>query len=109
MDKRYTLLRTNVINDENLNVKSQTVSSYPLSTFNSNWGWPLVLPNNFFNNTGYESHDPYSQGLDDGYDNMWYNPSFLLGNFWNDLGFNSTYEIAGSAGSIDFYSLSSPV
>jgi hypothetical protein len=49
----YTLLRTNVINDENLNVKSQTVSSYPLSTFNSNWGWPLVLPNNFFNNTNY--------------------------------------------------------
>jgi len=68
-----------------------------------------IYSNNFFNNTGYESHDPYSQGLDDGYDNMWYNPSFLLGNFWNDLGFNSTYEIAGSAGSIDFYPLSSPV
>ena len=51
--EQYTLLRTNVINDTNLDVKSQTISSYPLSTFNSNWGWPLVLPNNFFNQENY--------------------------------------------------------
>lgn len=50
---QYTLLRTNVVNDSSLDVISQTVSSYPLSTFNNNWGWPLVLPDNFFNESNY--------------------------------------------------------
>ena len=50
---QYTLLRTNVVNDINLDVISQTVSSYPLSTYNNSWGWPLVLPNGFFNEPDY--------------------------------------------------------
>lgn len=68
-----------------------------------------IFSNNFFNNTGYEYDDPYSQGFDRGFDNIWYNPSLLAGNFWNDLGLNSTYEIAGSAGSFDLYPLTEPV
>ena len=41
----YKLVRTNV--------NTIPTSSYPLSTFDSSWGWGLVLPNDFFESDNY--------------------------------------------------------
>lgn len=67
-----------------------------------------IFNNNFYNNTGNESYGSISQGYDEGFGNLWFNPSLLVGNYWNDLGSNTTYVIAGSAGSVDLYPLSDP-
>lgn len=67
-----------------------------------------IFNNNFYNNTGNESYGSNSQGLDDGTGNNWFDPIRLIGNYWNDLGTNTTYVIAGSAGSVDLYPLSDP-
>lgn len=49
-----------------------------------------------------------SQASDSGVNNIWYSVLLLEGNYWSNLGLNSTYEIAGDAGSVDLYPLSSP-
>jgi len=65
-----------------------------------------IFSNMFYNNKG--AQNDVSQGYDEGFGNLWFNPSLLVGNYWNDLGSNTTYEIAGPAGSVDLYPLSSP-
>ncbi|OLS32242.1 MAG: hypothetical protein HeimAB125_10850 [Candidatus Heimdallarchaeota archaeon AB_125] len=50
-----------------------------------------------------------SQAFDNGYKNMWFNSILLEGNYWDNLGLNVTYEIDGTAGSIDLYPLSSSI
>ena len=50
-----------------------------------------------------------SQASDSGVNNTWYSLLLLEGNYWSNLGLNSTYEIAGDAGSVDLYPLSSPI
>ena len=64
-----------------------------------------IFNNCFYDNKGYTD----LQGFDEGFDNTWFNPVRLTGNYWNDLGSNSTYIIAGPAGSVDLYPLSSPL
>ena len=51
----------------------------------------------------------FSQALDDGYNCTWYSLSLLSGNYWSNIGVNTTYEIAGTAGSIDLYPLANPL
>jgi len=47
----------------------------------------------------------FSQAYDAGAANDWFNGIKKEGNYWSNLGENETYEIAGPAGSIDFYPL----
>ena len=46
--EKYTLVNTNVISASRVEILSSSVDSdafsYPLSSFNSSWGWNLVLP-----------------------------------------------------------------
>ncbi|MHA1316618.1 MAG: right-handed parallel beta-helix repeat-containing protein [Candidatus Heimdallarchaeum aukensis] len=44
-----------------------------------------------------------SQCLDNGVNNLWYNPDTEKGNYWTDLNDQKVYSIGGSAGSIDAY------
>ena len=50
-----------------------------------------------------------TQTIDNGNSNIWYNIVTTSGNFWNDLGSNSTYIIDGTAGSIDLHPLANPI
>jgi hypothetical protein len=65
----------------------------------------VIYHNNFFFNN--LSGD--SQCYDDNAGNIWYNVVLSEGNYWNNLGSNTTYAIAGSAGSVDLYPLSEPI
>ena len=66
----------------------------------------MISQNSLFNNYVQNST---SQAYDDGVNNVWYAPLVFIGNFWSNLGLNLTYEIAGSAGAVDFYPLSTPI
>ncbi len=50
-----------------------------------------------------------TQTIDNGNSNSWYNIVTTSGNFWSDLGTNSTYIIDGTAGSIDLHPLANPI
>ena len=50
-----------------------------------------------------------TQAIDNGNSNSWYNLVTTSGNFWSDLGINSTYIIDGTAGSIDLHPLANPI
>ncbi|MCE7739640.1 MAG: right-handed parallel beta-helix repeat-containing protein [Candidatus Heimdallarchaeota archaeon] len=50
-----------------------------------------------------------TQAIDNGNSNSWYNIVTTSGNFWSDLGTNSTYIIDGTAGSIDLHPLANPI
>ncbi|MBY9002249.1 MAG: right-handed parallel beta-helix repeat-containing protein, partial [Candidatus Heimdallarchaeota archaeon] len=63
---------------------------------------------NVFMHNG-EDYSDQTQCCDDGTDNYWYNSTLSEGNYWNDIGNYTVYEINGSAGSIDLYPLSSPI
>jgi len=64
-----------------------------------------VYSNNFIdNNVG-----GGTQTIDNGNSNSWYNIVTTSGNFWSDLGTNSTYIIDGTAGSIDLHPLANPI
>ncbi|MHA2256137.1 MAG: hypothetical protein ACXAAM_08700 [Candidatus Heimdallarchaeaceae archaeon] len=66
--------------------------------------------NTIFHNSFLENLDAgsTSQASDNGSGNMWYSPLIFEGNYWSNLGSNSTYLIDGTAGSIDLYPLSVP-
>ena len=49
-----------------------------------------------------------SQGSDRGTSNYWYNSTAMIGNYWSDWSESGNYTIAGSAGAVDMYPLSSP-
>jgi parallel beta-helix repeat protein len=66
-----------------------------------------IYHNMFHNNGFYERSN--SQGYDEGTGNTWYNHSISQGNYWDDLGSNSTYMIDGIANSTDLYPLSTPL
>ena len=63
----------------------------------------VIYHNSFLNNNFKNSEE--SQCRDNGINNIWYNEYINEGNYWSDLGMNLTYEIDGSAGSVDFYPL----
>jgi len=65
----------------------------------------LIYHNSFIQNNALGT----SQAIDNGNHNEWFNLSLLEGNYWDNLGSNSTYEIDGSAGSVDLYPLSSSI
>jgi hypothetical protein len=65
----------------------------------------VVFRNSFFHNY---LHNTTSQGYDEGYGNVWYEPVVFKGNFWSNLGSNITYEIDGTAESVDLFPLSDP-
>ncbi len=57
-----------------------------------------------------EEFSPYwSQAYDEGSNNLWYNSQLSEGNFWSDLGTDSTYVIGGPSNSIDLYPLTEPL
>ena len=60
----------------------------------------IIIHHNVFVDNNLEGT---SQAFDDGANNVWYDTSINEGNYWSNLGMNSTYEIDGSAGSVDFY------
>jgi parallel beta-helix repeat protein len=67
----------------------------------------VVYLNNFIENyPPLESNQ--SQAKDFGLFNTWYHPILLQGNYWSNLGLNSTYEIGGNRDSVDLYPLSTP-
>ncbi len=68
----------------------------------------LVFGNSFIDNNLGDFHY-HSQAYDSGINNQWHNLVSLNGNYWSDIGSNTTYSIDGSAGSIDLYPLANPV
>ena len=64
-----------------------------------------IYHNNFF----FNNPDGDSQCYNEDPDSIWYNIVISEGNYWSDLGTNSTYTISGIAGSVDLYPLSNPV
>jgi len=64
-----------------------------------------VYHNNFF----YNNLAGDSQCYNEDTTSTWYNIVLSEGNYWSDIGSNSTYSIAGSAGSTDLYPLATPV
>ncbi len=46
-----------------------------------------------------------SQAYDEGFDNFWYDTETQYGNDWSDWSGTGTYDIDGSAGSVDIYPL----
>ncbi|MHA1201137.1 MAG: right-handed parallel beta-helix repeat-containing protein [Candidatus Heimdallarchaeaceae archaeon] len=50
-----------------------------------------------------------SQAYDDGFENLWFDPTTLEGNFWNDLESGDYYEIDGTSNSVDIYPLSDKI
>ncbi len=64
-----------------------------------------IYHNNFFDNNSNGDSQCYNEDTE----TIWYNVILSEGNYWNDLGINSTYEIDGSAGSVDLYPLSSSI
>ncbi|NPD88841.1 MAG: hypothetical protein HGN29_08950 [Asgard group archaeon] len=68
----------------------------------------VIYFNNFIENYPLlESNQ--SQAIDVGLFNIWYHPILLQGNYWSNIGTNSTYLIGGTRGSVDKYPLSSPI
>ena len=67
--------------------------------------YTTVYHNNFF----YNNLDGASQCFSEDTESIWYNIVISEGNYWSNLGLNSTYEIDGSAGSVDLYPLSNPI
>jgi hypothetical protein len=67
----------------------------------------LIFHNSFYNNNVEDSNG--IQAFCEGLNNWWYSIILHQGNFWSNLGSNSTYVINGSAGSIDLYPLSEPL
>lgn len=61
----------------------------------------LIFENHFFYNN--IAANPPLQAYDSGNSNTWYDSDNLIGNYWSNLGSNSTYTIEGSAYSIDVY------
>ncbi|MHA1868814.1 MAG: right-handed parallel beta-helix repeat-containing protein [Candidatus Heimdallarchaeaceae archaeon] len=57
---------------------------------------------NYFTANNYENENE-SQCLDDGVDNLWYNPETKKGNYWSDLYHEKEYIIDGFAESVDLY------
>lgn len=94
-NSNFSIIKYNYI----LNFSGNAINLDSTSTNNT------IFKNLFYNNRRQGSEN--SQGYDDGIGNLWYNPLLLVGNFWNDLD-DSTYLIAGDAGSVDLYPLSSP-
>ncbi len=91
---------SNISNNKITNFADYAIAIYE-NSFNN-----TIFGNLFYDN---KEDEEDSQGYDEGYWNTWFNPVLLTGNFWNDLGSNSTYIIAGPAGSVDLYPLSSPL
>ncbi|MCG3256367.1 MAG: right-handed parallel beta-helix repeat-containing protein [Candidatus Heimdallarchaeota archaeon] len=55
----------------------------------------------------YNNLDGFSQALDDGEHNKWFDSNLEEGNFWTDFSGKNGYEIDGSANSIDIYAFKS--
>jgi parallel beta-helix repeat protein len=66
-----------------------------------------VFHNTFKDNNQYNLST--SQAFDNSTWSLWYSPIINEGNFWNDLGTNSTYNISGPSNSIDLYPLNEPI
>ena len=64
-----------------------------------------IFHNNFFDNNSNGDSQCYNEDTE----TIWYNVILSEGNYWNDLGSNSTYAIDGPAGSVDLFPLSSSV
>ena len=84
------------------------------NVFDSGQNFAIVLESDTYNITIYEnyflsnnlvSENPL-QAYDAGVSNTWYDVDNLIGNYWSNLGTNTTYEISGSAESRDIYPLS---
>ena len=61
----------------------------------------LIHHNNFIdNNLG-----GTSQALDDGTDNIWYDLTYLEGNYWSDWSGTGSYAVDGSSSAFDLYPL----
>lgn len=69
----------------------------------------ITIYNNSFINNVPSNPDAQSQCTDSGNSNYWYNSVLMIGNYWSDIGSNSTYIIDGPAGSVDLYPLSTPI
>ena len=67
----------------------------------------IIFLNNFIDNPP-PSEINQTQASDNGYLNLWYHPYLHRGNYWSDIGTNLTYQINGSAESVDFYPLANP-
>lgn len=74
-------------------------------TLDSETMFSELYHNSFFEN----NIEGVSQAQDLGYNNTWFNMLLLEGNYWSDIGGNSTYAIAGIAGSVDLYPLLEPI
>jgi len=61
--------------------------------------------NNIIHHNSFISNrlDPGSQAYDSGTNNIWYDVTTNEGNGWDDLESETTYQIDGSAGSVDLY------
>ncbi len=64
-----------------------------------------IYHNNFFDNNLAGDSQCYNEDTE----SIWYNMVLSEGNYWNDLGSNSTYSIDGPAGSVDLYPLINPI
>lgn len=67
----------------------------------------LVYKNNFIENHPLLEFN-CSQAVDNGNSNNWFHQTFLIGNYWSNIGDNFTYLINGTAVSYDLYPLTSP-
>ncbi|NPD88842.1 MAG: hypothetical protein HGN29_08955 [Asgard group archaeon] len=95
-ESKYCIIQANSIyNFSNYGIYLTEDSNYNIIYHNS------MFDNFIINST--------SQAFDECYGNLWNNPSLFQGNYWSNLGLNTTYEIDGSAGSVDLYPLSSPL
>jgi parallel beta-helix repeat protein len=112
VDSKYLLIEENTLDKSKKNgIRIENGSQIQISentlTFNYKYGIYLdefssnieIFQNNFtFNNLGGSS-----QAFDAGSDNYWYSGDLKIGNWWNDLRGNSSYEIDGPSESQDLY------
>ena len=62
----------------------------------------------YFNNFIQNNLEGSSQAYDENNDNSWYSVANQIGNYWDDLGTDLVYTIAGIAGKEDIYPASAP-
>ena len=102
--EKYTIVNTNLISAYDVRFNNLSNKTYNLSSYDDNWGWGLVLPDNFLersfiqfesgnfpNDTFLSLEDSFYRLVDQNYDNIKKDP-LLLQNYYEFYEYIDTIE-----------------
>ncbi len=113
IDSSYVVLRDNVFfkNIVGIRMTGSSYSKIIRNSFKFGFSRAIELGYDTYSNLIFDNHffynnlaaNPPLQAYDSGNSNTWYDSGNHNGNFWTNLGSNSSYSIEGSAESSDIY------